>query len=216
MKMKKIFTAFLILFIFVTGTSAMDFSDIAGLAQSGERVRLGIMNFTSKAYGVPDAMAAGISDFFARMLFKADGIMLVERERLDDIARELRLGMSGLVDPKTAAEVGKLAGADYMLLGAITNLGHGSSGATLPGFGVPFLGGVGVNTQKVRADLDIRVVKVETGEIVHAEAASGEASKSDTGLTAYGISLRDSEFGGIEGTAILNATAKLAPGIQKH
>ena len=213
--MKKIFTAILIALVFVTGTSAMDFNDIAGLTQSGERVRLGIMKFTSKTYGVPDSMAAGISDFFARMLFKADDIMLVERERLDDIASELRLGMSGLVDPKTAAKIGKLAGADYMLLGAITNLGYGSSGASLPGFGVPFLGGVGVNTQKVRADLDVRVVKVETGEIVHAEAASGEASKSDTGLSAYGVSLRNSEFGGIEGTAILHATAKLAPGIQK-
>ena len=213
--MKKIFTAILIALVFVTGASAMDFNDIAGLTQSGERVRLGIMKFTSKTYGVPDSMAAGISDFFARMLFKADDIMLVERERLDDIMNELRLGMSGLIDPKSAAQVGKLAGADYMLLGAITNLGYGSSGASLPGFGVPFLGGVGVNTQKVRADLDVRVVKVETGEIVHAEAASGEASKSDTGLSAYGVSLRNSEFGGIEGTAILHATAKLAPGIQK-
>ncbi|MBQ9420020.1 MAG: hypothetical protein IJU31_06580 [Synergistaceae bacterium] len=211
---KRIFAAaLLVVSVFAWGAYALDFSDLAAdmMDTPKERVRLGILSFTSKAYGVPDGMAAGISDFFARLLFKADDIMLVERERLDDVARELRLGMSGLVDPKSAAEIGKLAGADYMLLGSITNLGHGASGGYVP---LPFVS-LSVNQQKVKADLDVRVVKVETGEIVFAEGASGEASQSSTGLATQWFGVTDTEFSGIEGNAIFNATAKLAPAIQK-
>ena len=213
-KPAKILLALICLCLITSSAFALDLDGL-DILENKERVRLGIMRFYSKTYGVPDGMAAGISDFFARILFKADDIMLVERERLDDVASELRLGMSGLVDDKTAAQIGKLAGCEYMLMGAITNLAHGASGGYLPGIGVPFLGGVGVSTQKVKADLDVRVVKVETGEIVFADSASGEAAKSDSSVSLYGVSVSNSEFGGLEGTAILKATAKLAPSIQK-
>ena len=209
--MKKFLIAVLFVFIISACASALDLSDIAGLTEPTERVRLGILNFTSKTYGVPDSMAAGISDFFARLLFKADDIMLVERERLDDVARELRLGMSGLVDPKSAAQIGKLAGAEYILLGSITNLGHAHSGGSIP---LPWVA-ISTSEEKVKADLDVRVVKVETGEIVCAETASGVASKSSTGLATSWFGVHNSEFSGIEGNAIFNAAAQIAPKIQK-
>ncbi|MBQ4431410.1 MAG: hypothetical protein II877_07875 [Synergistaceae bacterium] len=179
-----------------------------------ERVRLGIMRFDSKTYDVPDRMAASITDIFGRFLFKSKGIMLVERERLDDVMKELKLGMSGLVDEDTAAEIGRLAGCDYMLMGSITNLARASSGVAVPLFVVPV--SVGTANQKVKATLDVRLVKVETGEIVFAETADGTASKSDTALSAYGVGVSNSEFGGIEGTAIAKATMSLAPQIEKE
>lgn len=212
---KKFLSALIFLCFIASSAFALDSEALDFLEENNERVRLGIMRFYSKTYGVPDAMAAGISDFFARMLFKSKNLMLVERERIDDIASELKLGMSGLVDDKTAAQIGKLAGCEYMLMGSITNLAHGASGGFVPGIGVPFLGGVGVSTQKVKADLDVRIVKVETGEIVFADSASGEASKSDTGISVYGVSVSNSEFGGLEGTAILRAVAKLSPAIEE-
>ena len=178
-----------------------------------EPVRLGIMPFTSKAYGVPDGMAAVIGDFFGRMLYKSEGITLLERERLEDAGAELRFGMSGLVNNRAAAQIGKLAGCQYILLGSITNLAKGGSGMGLPGFGIPL--GIGVSKEKVKATLDVRVIDVETGSIVFAEGADGEASRSDSGVSLYGINFEDSEFGGIENVAITNAVAKLAPGIEE-
>ena len=215
---KKIFAAALLfLFAFSCSAYALDSSIEAmaedyGLIEEGpvERIRLGIMSFTSKTYDLPNSKAAAISDFFGRLLFKADDIMLVERERLDDIAQELRLGMSGLVDPKTAAEIGKIAGAEYMLLGSVTNLERKRSAGTIPLWYVA----VSVNEETVKVDLDIRVVKVETGEIVYADAASGTAKQSSTGLATAYFGIANSEFDGIEGNAIFNATAQLAPKIQ--
>ena len=212
--MKKTFGFFavlLVIFILSAYAYAADLPNVAMSDNSNERVRLGIMNFASKVYEVPDAMAAGISDYFARLLFKADDIMLVERELLNEVASELRLGMSGLIDPKSAAQIGKLAGAEYMLLGSITNLGHTQSGGFVP---IPFVA-VSTSAEKVKADIDIRVVKVETGEIVLADSASGIASKSTTGLATAWFGVQNSEFSGIEGNAIFNAAAQLAPKIQK-
>ncbi len=179
-----------------------------------DRVRLGIMRFDSKTYDVPDRMASAITDIFGRVLFKSRGIMLVERERLDEVMKELKLGMSGLIDEETAAEIGRLAGCEYMLMGSITNLARGGSGVAVPLFVIPV--SVGSRNQKVKATLDVRLVKVETGEIVFAETADGTASKSDTSLAAYGVGVSNSEFGGIEGTAIANATMALAPKIEEE
>ena len=187
----------------------------AGCASGDEPVRLGIMSFTSKAYGVPDGMAAVIGDFFGSMLFKSKGIQLVERERLEEIGSEIRTGMSGLMSDSMAAKVGKLAGCQYMLLGSITNLAKGASGAALPGFGVPLLGGIAVSKEKVKAALDVRVIEVETGKIVFADGAEGEASKSETGVDIYGVDFVNSGFGGIENTAIAQAAAKLSPKIEE-
>lgn len=191
--------------------SALDVLD----GEESEPVRLGILNFTSKTYDVPDGMAAVISDFFRRMLFKSEGITLLERERLDDIGAELNFAMSGLVNDRTAAKIGKIAGCQYMLLGSITNLARGASGVALPGFGVPLLGGIGVSKEKVKAALDVRVIDVETAAVVFADSAEGESSKSDTGMTLYGIDFTNSEFGGIENVAIAQAASKLAPKIEK-
>jgi curli biogenesis system outer membrane secretion channel CsgG len=181
--------------------------------EEAEPVRLGIMRFTSKTYDVPDGMAEVIGDFFGRMLFKSDGIQLLERERLEDVGSEINLGMSGLVNDKTAAKVGKLAGCQYVLLGSITNLARGASGMAVPLFVIPV--GIGNAKQKVKATLDVRVIDVETATVVFAESAEGEASKSDNITTFYGISFEDSEFGGIENVAIAQAAAKLSPKIEE-
>ena len=131
-----------------------------------------------RVMNVPDGMAAGIGDFFASVLFKASNIKLVERERIDDIAAELRLGASGGFVP------------------------------------LPFVA-VSTTTQKAKADLDVRVVKVETSEVVFAQSGSGEASASNTGLATSWFGVTNSEFDGVEGNAIFNAVVRLAPEIQK-
>lgn len=208
-RVKKLLCSLLVVVMIASCALALGLDD----AEDTEPVRLGIMPFTSKAYGVPDGMAAVIGDFFGRMLYKSEGITLLERERLEEAGAELRFGMSGLVNNKTAAQIGKLAGCQYILLGSITNLAKGASGMALPGLVLPI--GFSSAKEKVKATLDVRVIDVETGSIVFAEGADGEAERADKGVSVYGIDFEDSEFGGIENVAITNAVAKLAPGIEE-
>jgi TolB-like protein len=52
-----------------------------------------------------------------------DAILVVERQKLEMILQEQALGLSGVVDEKTAQMVGQLAGAEYLLTGEISSTG---------------------------------------------------------------------------------------------
>lgn len=75
---------------------------------------------------------------------------IVERARIQDVLDELQLGHSGMVDTTTAARVGALLGAEYLVLGSYFEL----------------MG---------QLRIDARVVRVETGEIVYADGSNGHS-----------------------------------------
>ncbi|MDR2137373.1 MAG: CsgG/HfaB family protein, partial [Synergistaceae bacterium] len=143
----------------------------AGSAEAAnqEVIRLGVMRFSSKADDVTNQQAALITDVFTRYLANSKSIALLERERLDMIGKEHKLNMSGLVDMNLALEVGRLAGCQYILLGAVTNLTQESSKTRL--FGHDFW------SHEAKATIDLRVVDVTTGEIVLSLSESGVAEQ---------------------------------------
>ena len=119
----------------------------------GDRKTVAVLSFTNGSGDSQyDPLGKGIAAMMISDLSDVPSIQLVERERLSDITSELQLQQTRLVDPKTAASVGKLVGAEYVVTGAITAL-----------------------DPKVR--LDTRVVNVETGKIVKAAEVTGEQKK---------------------------------------
>lgn len=60
--------------------------------------------------GIADALRIGLED--------KEDIKVVERMQLEKILEEQKLGLSGLIDSKSAVEVGKLLGAKYLLTGS--------------------------------------------------------------------------------------------------
>ncbi|HZH40222.1 MAG TPA: CsgG/HfaB family protein [Gemmatimonadales bacterium] len=98
----------------------------------------------------------GLQRGFAGMLISElkanDGWRVVEREEIQRLTDEQGLGASGRVDPQTAAKVGKIVGAKYAVTGTfIDNMG----------------------TWRV----DIRLINVETTEIMKTEAATASQDK---------------------------------------
>ncbi len=94
-------------------------------------------------------LADGFADSFAR-----DGrFRVVERSQLDKAMTELKLNASGAVDPATAQQVGKLIGAKYLVVGSFQ-----------------IFEGV--------MRLSARMIRVETGEIVHAQTLSGPTKEA--------------------------------------
>lgn len=91
-----------------------------------------------------DALEIGIQQMLLTEFAVNSDLRVVERGRLKALMQEQDLGTSGRVDQGTAARIGKLVGARYMVLG---------------GF-VDFYGDLRI---------DARVVNVETGEIVKSE-----------------------------------------------
>jgi TolB-like protein len=105
-------------------------------------------------YGGKDAglepLRQGLAQMLISDLASTGGVKVVERERLQDLLNEQERGTSGKLDARTAARIGKLLGAQYLVLGNYFDV-----------------------LNSFRADA--RLVDVETGEIVKSLGASGKA-----------------------------------------
>lgn len=71
-----------------------------------------------------DVARKGLADLMITDLVSWDGVVVVERERLEAVLAELKLQSTKAFDPTTAAQVGKLVGARYLLTGAMVLQGR--------------------------------------------------------------------------------------------
>lgn len=123
----------------------------AGLAApvaQGQDSRPGIAVFTFEnggSYGQDkedfDALQVGLQQMLITEFAQNAQLRIVERGRINDLLKEQELGASGRVDQNSAARIGKIVGARYVVLG---------------GF-IDFYGDF---------RMDARIVNVETSELV--------------------------------------------------
>jgi len=92
-----------------------------------------------------DALERGIAGMMISELSQNPAARIVERQEVQRLIDEQNLGAQGRVDPQTAAKVGKLVGARYVVLGTF----------------IDFYGDFRV---------DVRLVNAETSEIVKTES----------------------------------------------
>ncbi len=90
------------------------------------------------------ALTVGIQQMLLTEFAANSNLRVVERSRIRDLLSELELGASGKVEASTAARIGQLVGAKYMVFGTF----------------IDFYGDF---------RLDARIVNVETGEIIRTE-----------------------------------------------
>jgi TolB-like protein len=83
---------------------------------------------------------------------KVPALKMVERTRIDALLRELQLGMSGVVDEATAVRAGRILGAQHIAFGCFMVL-----------------------EGEVR--MDIRIIRVETSEVIAAECVTGKSGE---------------------------------------
>jgi len=105
----------------------------------------------SKIFFVDFTDMEGQIVFFGRYLVrkleaevgKANGITVLERAGIARILEEQKLSLTGIISPEQAQQIGKLYGAKYIVTGILTDLGS-------------------------ELDVTLRIVSVETGEIIGA------------------------------------------------
>ncbi len=128
-------------------------------------------------------------DMFVSELVKSGKYSVIEREQLAAIMQEKGLSLSGDIDPKTAVKAGKLLGVEYLVTGALTELGVADRGARVPGFGG--LPSVRVGSQKMDASIDARMINTTTGEIVWADTAKETTSDASVYVAGAGGGVDD-------------------------
>lgn len=161
--------------------------------------KIGIMEFTgNKEAGqmLSDQMIArllkedrGIEDMqtgFLGMGKKVDGVThikgfktnvytVIERNQINEILKEQRLGLSGVIDESTAARVGAILGLDAIILGNIKyeqkEDNTTSSYVTLDGKTKTKY----CKIRKVSSNASMKIVEVSTAEIIGVETAAVES-----------------------------------------
>jgi len=141
--------------IILTALSALMI--LPGLYAQHESLEIAVMPFVDES-GKKAASEAALSDLSAS-LSRYRFLRLVERSKLDQIVKEIQLGMTGLVNEKSALKAGKVRGVGVMIFGAVSAFG-----------------------------VSARAVRLETGRVIAAAAvpSTGEMAKLGDKL-AYGI-----------------------------
>jgi curli biogenesis system outer membrane secretion channel CsgG len=130
--------------------------------------RVAVMNFENNStwsyWG--DRLGEAAADELVTQLLKTGSYRMIERSQLAAILAEQDLGASGAIDASTAANIGRLLGAQLILTGSITQF---SIETVSGGFR-----GLGGSRSKAQSILDVRLVDTTTGEILVAESGQGE------------------------------------------
>ena len=123
-------------------------------AAQDTRPGIGVLSFENGgSYGLEsedyDAFEVGLQQMLITELAINTDLRLVDRGRIQEVLGEIDLGASGKVDANTAAQIGQIVGAKYMILGGFIDW---------------------------YSDLrfDARIVEVETSEIVQAKFVRGK------------------------------------------
>ncbi|MBD3218750.1 MAG: hypothetical protein GF310_10765, partial [candidate division Zixibacteria bacterium] len=97
-----------------------------------------------------DPLCKGLMSMMIQDITKSDALRVVERDRINFIVDELKLQQSDLTDKSTAVKMGKLVGAQTILMGGFMKIDK--------------------NNFKIYG----RLVSVETSEIIKAEEVEGD------------------------------------------
>lgn len=120
-----------------------------------------------------------VNEFLIEKLKETDRFRLVEREHLSDAAIEIASSSGGMFDSSTLLRAGKQLGAQFLVAGAITDLSTKPSGLS-----ASFLkNNADFNKMTVVANVTIRFIDVETGEIMLAANGTGESSRTNAEFT---------------------------------
>ncbi len=98
------------------------------------------------------AMESGFAEVLQASLSALPNVRLVEREKLHAVLAEQKLSLSGLTDPATAAQVGRLLGAERFVYGSFMELGDSLR-------------------------IDLRLADTNSASVLRAESASGSTER---------------------------------------
>jgi TolB-like protein len=123
------------------------------ISQTSQKRTIAILNFDNNSISDREQLEPlkkGMADMLNTEMSQIESFKVVERERLQSVLSEISLGQTGTIDPATAQQVGKLLGAQTILLGSFVNMFGGN------------------------LRMDVRIVEVETGVTLKAVEETGK------------------------------------------
>lgn len=156
---------------------------------------IAVMKFTASAGGGRSYwrsaswdLGTGMAEMMMTALVETGKFRILERQEIDAVIGEQDFGASGRVDPATAAKIGKILGAQYLLYGTVNEFEYSKAGEQ----GGVRIGGLRVGAGQARAHIgmDVRIVDAVTGEILFSTRSTANASR-----TGFKVGYSSSDFG---------------------
>lgn len=156
---------------------------------TGPKLRVGVVNFQNKTPSRVLGIGEAAADILGTILQKTERFIIIPQQDMASILNQQSMGASGVIDPTTAAQMGKVLGLNAIVTGAITAYSEAEEGVDL------------LVTQKkkqiARVTVDYRIVDTTTGIQIMADSGQGEYAKTTgrvLGLgskSTYDTDLRD-------------------------
>ena len=164
-------------------------------AAAQAKIRIAIWDFENNSQGnywfTPDLARTArnqIDTAMAENKTLSEKFSVVERQKLELVMKEQGLSSAGVLDPQSAAKVGRLLGVKYILTGGIDTFTLNKTGAAIGRLGV---GGSVVTAQ---TSINMRFIDTTTAERVVSLSGEGEVKKGGGFVRGTSMS-RENEFG---------------------
>ena len=133
------------------------------------------------SYSNPSTLssAVGLDDYAGMALLRTGNFSLIDRSIVDQILDEQEFSYSGVVDPATAVQLGKLLGAEAVMTISIGRIFHDNFWDDEP--------------DQRDASLHVKIISVETSEVLY--TSTGEGSSFDGADNALRMALEISLTG---------------------
>jgi len=158
---------------------------LTGTVAFAAKPTIGVADFTNDTaagwwYGGAGRDLAGM---LTNELSSTEKFRIVERSKLGPVLEEQDLAASGRVSKSSAAKIGKLTGAQYLVMGTVSAYQENTAGT---GGGLSFRGiHVGGKKQDAYIAVDLRVVDTTTGEVVYTRTVEGRSESSGVNVGVY-------------------------------
>lgn len=149
-----------------------------------------------RTWGENYSLGKGVADELVTALLATNRFRLIERAEIDRVLEEQNLGKGGVVDPQSAAKIGKILGAQYLVMGRITEFSTKEDDDLLanPNHHNPM--GMRIARTTSRVAIDARLVDATTVEILASVTGTGKKATVNLGLITKegGVLFGDKDF----------------------
>lgn len=187
-----------VLYCLIAGTTV--FSQTA----SERKPSLAVIEFEVRTQASRD-VGRELSDMLVNALLETQRFTIVDRSRTNLIQEEQLLALRGNVSQATGAEVGKMLGAQFLVLGSVTEFSEKKSGGAGSVFNRVPLANKLTSYQAV-VKFNLKAVNSTTGELVFSQAITKEVKSTGLGGdgTVFGVPMGE----GFESKAMQDAVVQ--------
>lgn len=175
--------------------TALMLAIIAGPALA-EKPTVGVAEFTNsaRAHWWYAGVGWDLADTLTNEMASLGSFKMVERAKLEPVLIEQDLAASGRIAKGTGAKIGKLTGAQYLVMGSVSSYEENTKGG---GGGIGYKGiRLGGKKSDAYLAVDLRVVDTTTGEIAYTRSVEARAGGKgfNVGLSRSGFSGNMNKF----------------------